>query len=255
MRKQLLVLNVCKGIRITDISRVLILKISLILLLFWIFLTCDSFTYAQSHKIRSPNGKYEATLIGKLPDLHYQVKEIKTDSVLFTTHAQYITPNNVKVGLFSLDSKKFAAAYHYSGPYTWVGVWEVKTGEFLYSKKKPGFRYDISWIFKEIPSNISPDGRYEASLVGTFPDIHYQVKEIKTDSVLFKTRAEYPTENDVKDGLFSSDSKEFAAAYHYAHKGEKYTWIGIWNIETAKIDTTIKEDGFIEIIPDHVFNK
>jgi hypothetical protein len=81
----------------------------------------------------------------------------------------------------------------------------------------------------------SPDGKMEAKPVQepTPKDSHYQVREISTDKVIFTTYSQYPTPNDVKAGLFSPDSKQFAAAYHYAQAGN-YTWIGVWSVDSSR---------------------
>lgn len=76
----------------------------------------------------------------------------------------------------------------------------------------------------------SPDGKYEAVPVGSR---HYQVQELETKRVVCTTSAQYPTPNDVKAGMFSPDAKEFAAAYHYGHKGS-YTWIGVWSLANGQ---------------------
>ncbi len=98
----------------------------------------------------SPNGKYEAIRFGSGRDIHYKVMEIKTGDEVLVTNAQYDTPNDVKAASFSPDSKKFAAAYHYShkGRYTWIGIWDMKTG-MLRQKEKPGWTTDICSVFKE----------------------------------------------------------------------------------------------------------
>lgn len=98
----------------------------------------------------SRDGRYRArTIDGGATDVHYQVIEIKTDRVILTTNAEYRTPNDVKAGCFSPDSKRFAAAYHYghAGNYTWIGVWSTETGEFLYSKTESGWRRDACGAF------------------------------------------------------------------------------------------------------------
>jgi len=78
----------------------------------------------------------------------------------------------------------------------------------------------------------SPDGRYRARTVSSDTGIHYQVIEIQTGKVILTTHAEYSTYNDVKAGGFSSDSRKFAAVYHYGHAGD-YTWIGVWSTESG----------------------
>lgn len=90
----------------------------------------------------------------------------------------------------------------------------------------------------------SSDGRYDAVVVqGRSPrDLHYQVREVKTGRVLLTTRAQYESENDVKAGAFSADSKMFCAAYHYGHRG-KYTWIGTWEIERGREPVRDREES------------
>jgi hypothetical protein len=97
----------------------------------------------------SPDGKFCANKSGAGNNIHYEVRETETDKVVFTTYAQYETPNDVKTRQFSSDSKKFAAAYHYShdGSYTWIGVWSTETGEFLYSKSMEGFTTNLGGVF------------------------------------------------------------------------------------------------------------
>ncbi len=99
---------------------------------------------------RSPDGKYKAISIalGESGE-HYQIKEIGTERIVMTTHAQYETKNDVKAGLFSPDSKKIAAAYHYGheGEYTWVGIWDIETGNLVDTKRKSGWTTDIYWVF------------------------------------------------------------------------------------------------------------
>ena len=89
----------------------------------------------------------------------------------------------------------------------------------------------------------SLNGIYEASPIICGSEAHYQVKNIKTGD-LFVTISEYRTVNDVKSGIFSSDSHEFAAAYHYSHEGA-YTWIGIWDTQTGELIRTIRKPGWI----------
>ena len=98
----------------------------------------------------SPDGRYRAKKVGTGADIHYQVIELKTGRTVLTTTAQYDTPNAVKAGGFSSDSKKFAAVYHYGheGGYTWIGVWSTETGEFLYSRKKSGWTTNVAGAFE-----------------------------------------------------------------------------------------------------------
>ncbi len=84
----------------------------------------------------------------------------------------------------------------------------------------------------------SKDGKYEAKAIPSVKDakdVHYEVREIPSGRLVLRTFAQYPTANDVKGGGFSTDSKKFAAAYHYGHDGG-YTWIGIWSVETGKLE-------------------
>ncbi len=81
--------------------------------------------------LRSPNGELQAkkVQIGKVS--HYHVANVASGKFLFSTTAQFTTPNDVKAGIFSHDSQQFAAAYHYEhdGKYTWVGIWNVNSGQ------------------------------------------------------------------------------------------------------------------------------
>lgn len=101
---------------------------------------------------QSPDGKYQGVLAslgssGK----HYQIKEVGTGRIVMTTNAQYETENDVKAGLFYSDSRKIAAAYHYSheGQYTWVGIWDIETGNQIDTKRKTGWTTDLYWVFNE----------------------------------------------------------------------------------------------------------
>ena len=89
----------------------------------------------------------------------------------------------------------------------------------------------------------SPDGKYKAVRDASGTGVHYQVKEIKTGLIALTTHAQYETANDVKAGLFSPDSKEIAAAYHYGHEG-RYTWVGIWDIEAGNLVNTKRTDDW-----------
>ena len=97
----------------------------------------------------SPNGQYRVTPVGDDKNLQYQIKEVKTGRILLTTQAQYNTPNDVKVGAFSSDSQEFAAAYHYGHDrgYTWIGIWDIQTGNFLREERQNGWSKNISWVF------------------------------------------------------------------------------------------------------------
>jgi hypothetical protein len=102
-------------------------------------------------KLRSPDGRYQASEVGTGNDIHYKVTDMSTGHELFTTQAQYKTPNDVKAGTFSPDSQEFAAAYHYGheGSYTWIGVWNVGTGRFVRSERLPGWTTDICSVFNK----------------------------------------------------------------------------------------------------------
>ena len=89
----------------------------------------------------------------------------------------------------------------------------------------------------------SPDGRYRATLAGNGADAHYEVREIETDRLVLTTRAQFITPNDAKAGGFSSDSRKFAAVYHYGHEGN-YTWIGVWSTETGEFLYSRRKSGW-----------
>ena len=112
---------------------------------------CDGQT-GQYKSFRSPDGKYMAVQTRLGNDLHYKVIEVETSSEIMVTHARYITPIDVKAAIFSPDSKKFAAAYHYEHKerYTWIGIWDIKSGALIGEKQKPGFITNISFVFKKI---------------------------------------------------------------------------------------------------------
>ncbi len=99
----------------------------------------------------SPDGEYRAVRISSDSAAHYEV--VGTGGTVMTTHAQYPeTPNDVKAGLFSPDSTRIAAAYHYGhekGNYTWVGIWDIETGNLVDTKRRPGWTTDIYWVFKD----------------------------------------------------------------------------------------------------------
>lgn len=115
-----------------------------VLVLFLIFVLLGLLLTGCSNQMKSPNGLYEAENVGG----HYRVIEKKTGDVIFTTHPEFSTPNDVKAATFSPDSTKFAAAYHYShdGGYTWIGVWDME-GNFLYARRKSGYTNDFSGVF------------------------------------------------------------------------------------------------------------
>ncbi len=98
---------------------------------------------------RSPDGKYEAVRDASGSGVHYQVKQIRTGRIALTTHAQYDSPNDVKAGLFSPDSKEIAAAYHYGheGKYTWVGIWDIEAGNLVNTKRTDDWTTDIFWVY------------------------------------------------------------------------------------------------------------
>ena len=102
-----------------------------------------------SSKLVSPNGLFKAVKVRENDSTHYQVIGVSTGNVILTTRAQYDTPNDVKGGGFSADSKQFAAVYHYGhgGTYTWIGVWSTETGEFLYFETRSGFTTNLAGFF------------------------------------------------------------------------------------------------------------
>src|SRR5687768_3053751 len=108
-----------------------------------------------SPKLVSPDGLLKAVKLRDNGSVHYQVIEISTGRVVFTTHAQADTPNDVKEGVFSDDSKQFAASYHYghNGTYTWIGVWSTETGDFVSSITRPGWKVGADWAFYELAAN------------------------------------------------------------------------------------------------------
>lgn len=112
-------------------------------------------SFAQAPVFRSQDGKYEATKVRMGRSVHYQVREIAPNRIVFTTHAQFTdSANDVKAGTFSPDSRKIAAAYHYShkyvekGGYTWLAIWDIQTGALVDSKEIPGITTDIYSVFK-----------------------------------------------------------------------------------------------------------
>ena len=102
---------------------------------------------------RSPDGRYEADIVGAGGNLHYRIREVATVRIVLTTTGEFTTPNDAKAGLFSPDSKLFAAAYHYghAGGYTWVGVWNLQSSMRVRAETKPGWTADISFVFPEGP--------------------------------------------------------------------------------------------------------
>jgi hypothetical protein len=89
---------------------------------------------------------------------HCQVTETATGRVTLTTWAQYSTPNAVKACQFSSDWRKLAAAYHYghAGNYTWIGIWNTETGEFLDSRTEAGWTRDLSIVFGRTQTPAPP---------------------------------------------------------------------------------------------------
>ena len=120
----------------------------------------------NSQFMRSPNGQYTASAApysGQPNNVHYRVASSDgSNRVYFDTFAQYKTPNDVKVGMFSSDSRYFAAAYHYghNGGYTWIGIWDINNQSLIRSVKKSGWIRDISWVFSESRSSERPQTRY-----------------------------------------------------------------------------------------------
>lgn len=128
-------------------------------------------------------------------------------------------------------------------------------------KLASGFFISISLVLYAFPSVAkpldrikSPDGKYEAILVPIGKKgLHYKIIESKTNRTMLTTLEQRGrTQNDVKAGRFSPDSTQFAAAFHYGHKG-KYTWIGVWNIAKGIRRDGIKKNGFVRSIPNSVF--
>jgi len=210
---------------------------------------------ASPSQLESPNGRYIAMPITSNGGVHYQVREKSSGRIVLTTHAQFKEGNDVKTGLFSQDSESFAAAYHYGhkGGYTWVGMWTIGTGFLARSEGFPGFITDLSRVLATPSSDniISPNGKYEARRVIAKGSVHFEIIERATGRILLLTRAQYKTPNDVKAGIFSENSNQFAAAYHYGHK-VKYTWIGIWDIASNSFHELTKS-GFLDSIPVSVF--
>jgi len=103
------------------------------------------------HVFRSPDGRYEAERIGSDNNVHYQVREVASQKIMLITHAEFDTPNDVKAGTFSPESKAFAAVYHYGheGKYSWIGIWSIESGALVRMKTRPGWTTDISSVFKQ----------------------------------------------------------------------------------------------------------
>jgi hypothetical protein len=129
----------------------------------WIVVSC-------SPKMVSPDGLLKAVKVRENGSVHYQVIEISTGRVVFTTHAQADTPNDVKEGVFSEDSKQFAASYHYGhdGTFTWIGVWSTETGDFISSITRPGWEVGADWAFYELAANnVQPEQSFMRGIVYT----------------------------------------------------------------------------------------
>lgn len=107
-----------------------------------------AFLFSILVKAVSPNLRYVAISAGSQPHIYYVVIDIAKLNAVFGTNSKYNTPNDVKAGAFSSDSSMFAAAYHYDGPYTWIGVWSTETGQFLYSVERQGYTTDLAGVFK-----------------------------------------------------------------------------------------------------------
>ena len=97
--------------------------------------------------IFSPDFYYVAVKYGQMPGVHYLVVDLQESKTLFITSAEYDTPNDVKAGSFSPDSAKFAAVYHYSGPRTWIGVWDIKTGKLYTTRTRNHWTTSFSGVF------------------------------------------------------------------------------------------------------------
>jgi len=119
-----------------------ILNVSIILSI----ISCERFS---SNFPNSPNKKYEAVYISTETGKHYKVIDSISKQVYFITYAEFSTSNDAKAGYFSDDSTQFATAYHYGhkGNYTWIGIWDIKTGKFLRYTKTNGWTRNISWVF------------------------------------------------------------------------------------------------------------
>ncbi len=135
---------------------------SLAVLLGMVFMMCTVACESCKFTPTSPNGLIQAEKVTSIdPNLNgvpapvtkFVVTEIKTKRLILITHAKYETPNDAKACLYSHDSKKFAAYYHYGKNeehgYTWAGVWSLENGEFLYAREYPG------WI--QIPEDDFPE--------------------------------------------------------------------------------------------------
>lgn len=135
--------------------------------------------YGPSPELRfltSPNGQYNASAApytGQPTNVHYRIASSDgSNRVYFDTHAQYKTPNDVKAGIFSPDSRLFAAAYHYGhqGNYTWIGIWDVHSGSLVRSETRQGWVRDISRVFNRAVPAPAPNPP-RAGPPGTLPDL------------------------------------------------------------------------------------
>jgi len=124
-----------------------------------LFFTISLTSCLSEHRFESPDHRFKAEKLNCYGDNAppivreeancYLVREIKTQKIVFYAHPQrYSDFPGVKVQMFSDDSKKYAAYYHYDGDridessqYTWIGVWSTETGELLYSREDPGWIY------------------------------------------------------------------------------------------------------------------
>ncbi|MFZ2957151.1 MAG: hypothetical protein WA705_09695 [Candidatus Ozemobacteraceae bacterium] len=97
------------------------------------------------------------------------------------------------------------------------------------------FLVGIAWAGDDGDRNIlaSPDEKYNAEPIGSFPQIDYQIIKSDTGESVFRTDSLNSGVNDVKTGCFSPDSRYFAAVYFYGHKGT-FTWTGIWDVKTGR---------------------
>lgn len=102
----------------------------------------------------SPDGKYKAVKVMTERGWQYQVTEIKTKRKILITQGEHDTPNDVKAGLFSPDSKRIAAAYQYTASggtnrnYTWVGIWNIETGDRVDVQTIDGWTENIYSVFR-----------------------------------------------------------------------------------------------------------
>jgi hypothetical protein len=107
-------------------------------------------TQAVTYEFYSSDGIYGVNHLYLSDSLvHCQVFETSTNRLILTTSAKYSSDNDVKNCNFGAGNSKFAAAYHYgdNGDYTWIGVWSLPQGDFLYPWEKPGHTDDLSGVF------------------------------------------------------------------------------------------------------------